>query len=160
MESIELLKKYMNETNKDTILHKCYADSMRENYSTPEEAFKICVDDIKLMSTVLYDFQVIKTEAKSFNISRPDYRELGEHVCKLLGKKVTEVCYQTIFVEPSNFEDYCPFGGKEIVMYCVRPYDAGKIIISSDRDTYKIETVRPEITPYYEIYIHKIEKIK
>ena len=28
MESIELLKKYMNETNKDTILHKCYADSM------------------------------------------------------------------------------------------------------------------------------------
>lgn len=160
MDSAVLLKKLIDSNNEEMSLYRAYKDAIDNSYATPEEAFNQCIYDLKMMSQAQYDFGWLTREARLFEVTRRDYRELCDMVCAMLGDKINDLCYQPIYVKPSNFEDYCPFGGTDIVMYCKHPFSVGDGVSNSDKEMYTIEDVKLEKSPYYEIFIHKLEKIR
>lgn len=154
-----LLKKLIQSNNEDLIIYRAYQDVMSVS-DNPNQDFIKCIEDISDLSNYQYNYDYLTKEAKILNIYRRDMQQLCDMVCAMLGDKINDICYQPIYVKPSNFEDYCPFGGTDIVMYCKHPFSVGDGVSNSDKEMYTIEDVKLEKSPYYEIFIHKLEKIR
>lgn len=157
MEAGILLKKLIDSDNKDSLLYKSYQDSLNSGFTTLEEAFDTCIEDLKKLSDAQYDFDWLTKEAPLLGIKRNDCRDLCDHLCFMLGAKIEDLCYKPVFTKSSNY-DNCPIRA-DLVMYCKHPFAADTGITSYDRDNFTIISSKLEETPYYKVYIHEIEKI-
>lgn len=117
--------------------------------------FNACVNALKNLINLQYDFEWLTINAKKFETTRRDFRNLCDDVCDLLGNRIEELCKHTrkpIITKPTKFEDYCPFPSDSLVVY-------GNQIsnISIDGKLYKIVNTKIESTPYYTIYCNQID---
>ena len=91
MDSAVLLKKLIDSNNEEMSLYRAYKDAIDNSYATPEEAFNQCIYDLKMMSQAQYDFGWLTREARLFEVTRRDYRELCDMICAMLGDKINDL---------------------------------------------------------------------
>ena len=148
MSNPTLLRDLIEQEDTNNILYKCYNDSIIE-YENIEDKFHILIEDIKQLSELQYDFKLLTSTAKKFNVSRRDCRDLCDMICEILGDDITSLCRQnSIVVSPSKYEDYCPYSNESLVLYG----NADKNYIKYDGKIYGIVDTKLEETPYYTIY--------
>lgn len=155
-----LLNKLINDFDKNTFLYQCYEDSKDE--SDIIQAFNKCVDDLKKLSDLSYNFEELTAYSKKYDIARRDVRQLCEVLSAILGDSITQLCSNSrelIITAPSKFEDFCPFPKYELVVYTLGNSDI-RVGSQVRYDGYMYEVVdsRPENTPYYYINCNLLEK--
>lgn len=160
MESAVALKKLIDSNNEELSLFKAYKNAISSNFNSPSEAFTQCIKDLITISDAQYDFDWLTKEAKVLEINRRDFRNLCDDVCIMLGDKLQELCIKEVITKPSKFEDYCPFSSEDIVMYTTKPVDTTRSsTIFHDGNKYNLIDCKLESTPYYNLYVTKLELI-
>lgn len=156
MDKAILLTRLTKCEDENNELYQCYKDATKKYFDTEEKKFNQLIKDIKYLSNIQYDFSKLSEGAKSFDITRRDYRELCDMVCMIIGDSISDLCNHTrngIITSPSKFEDYCPFYSNDLVVY---GNSDNKVFLYEGKKYYLIET-KVEETPYYTIHCSSIE---
>jgi hypothetical protein len=154
MDQAVLLNKLMNCKDESIELYRFYLYALDMSLE-PVDMFNKCINAIKYLVDKQYDFQWIFVNAKQFNVTRKDFKDLCDDVCMILGDRINEICKYSkfpIITKPTNFENYCPFNSDTLVVYgeFTEPVKyEGKIIRT-------IET-KTEKTPYYCIHCTSLD---
>ncbi len=154
-----LLNNLIIEKREDSILYNAYSKTLVDvDNDRAGEKFTDCIDGIKSLTEISYDYSKLTEEAKKLGISRRDCKHLCDSICFILGNAISELCEtNNIFVKSSNLEDYCPYPNK-FVMYTIKPVDVnvtGKI--TYDNNIYNTVACSVEKSPYYEIWATLLE---
>ena len=156
MDKAILLTRLTKCEDENNELYQCYKDAIQKYFDTEEKKFTQLIKDIKYLSNIQYDFSKLSEGAKSFSITRRDYRELCDMVCILIGDSLTELCKYTkdgIVTAPTKFEDYCPFYSTSLVVYGSNIHDTVKY----EGKTYKVLDTKLEQSQYYSIYCSTLD---
>lgn len=156
-----LLNKLLTECNdENSFLYQCYIHSFATSNIT--ESFNKCVDDLKALSDLSYDFRKLSNYAAKYDMTRRDVRQLCEILSTILGETVNELCSndrEFIITKPTCFEDFCPYPKAEIVLYNNDYVLLGNHeIIKHDGYQYEIIDSRAEDTPYYYTRCYLLER--
>ena len=158
-----VLKRLIESKNEELSAYKGYLISISsEPNSSREASFKQCIDSLKALTDVQYNFQVLTDEAQKLKVSRRDYRNLCDNICQMLGDKIQELCIVPVYSQATNYENACPYSSNSFIMYTTKPVD---IALSSNRiiydgNLYKMIETKREETPYYTIYGTLLELTK
>ena len=151
-----LLNKVIKCEQPDNFLYQCYLDTNKKLYDT--ENFNNLINDLKILCEMQYDFSLLSSESKKFNVNRRDYKAMCEMICVLIGDAIKDICNHSrepIITSPTNFEDYCHFKSAELVLYGNSNLEDS--IITYDGKKYKVVDSQVEQTPYYMIYCNLLE---
>lgn len=155
MDNAVLLTKLSNYDDVSFDLFNYYVNATSKTFADNIEEFNTCIENIKKLTELQYDFSWLSENANEFGCNRRDFKTLCDDVCSLLGNRINELCKHTktpIVTKPSNFEDYCPYSKEMLVAY-------GSSITSVrvDGKLCKIIETKLESTPYYNIYISQLD---
>ena len=156
MDNVLLLNKLANFDNKEFELYTFYADATTVTYEDSCQELSTLFNDLRLLTDYQYDFEWLTATSKAMGCNRREIKALSDDVCILLGKRIEDVCKYTkelIVVKPSNIEDYCPFSSESLVAY--GSYNTGSV--KYDGNTYKIVDTKLESSPYYNIYVNRLD---
>lgn len=158
-----VLKRLIESKNEDLSAYKGYliAISGYQN-SSREDSFNQCINSLKILTDLQYDFEKLTNESQKLSVSRRDYRNLCDQICQMIGDKIQDLCIMPLYSKATNYENACPFSSDSFLMYTKKPVDLSlsSNIITYDGNLYKIIETKREETPYYTIYGTLLELTK
>lgn len=159
MEDAILLKKLIDTGNESFKLYQMYQMSITGYQENDAGLFKQISAAINDLLKFQYDYNVsLKWIATSLNITKRDAARLCDMLCFMLGEKLKEICAKPLFCTPTHIDEYCPISTDELVMYTDKPFDVElNSVVIYDKTSYRTLNCIVEKSPYYEIYVTKLE---